>query len=181
MRKINLVALLLVFVHVASAQDTFKNNGYNLKSYCDPTECIYFKFHNTMSYPLESDDPDWKMANVEVAVKQSGSYIVTGDLGIIGKDMGAKLNFELQLFDANDQLIFVEQTGLFEFYSEPNQAEPMVFSGELDAEIAEKVDFIDFIVVKSEVLPYYELSSDCYGPCKNHQLNVSIKEFKKHK
>ncbi|SHJ62179.1 hypothetical protein SAMN04488028_101700 [Reichenbachiella agariperforans] len=179
MRTIFLLCLGLLTVGITYGQTDYENNGYNLKNYCEPGNCLYFKFNNDMNYPVGSTEVEWTMTNTEIAVKRAGSYLVTGDLAIIGKDMGAKLNFEVHFYDADDQLIFKKETGIFEFYSEPNRAEPIVFYGEFDSDIAEKVDFMDFIVISSEVLPYYELSSDCYGPCKDHQLNVSIKEFRK--
>lgn len=181
MRKINLLLAFAVVSQVALGQTSFENNGLNLKDYCEAGECIYFKFKNVMLHPMDSESPDWQLANMEVAVKRSGSYIVTGDMAVMGEEMGAKLNFKLTLFDGDDQVVFEKETGLFEFFSEPNKAEPIVFYGELDQEIAQKVDYMDFTVVESDVVPYYELSSDCYGPCKTYQLNASIKEFKKQK
>ncbi|PIB35149.1 hypothetical protein BFP72_06935 [Reichenbachiella sp. 5M10] len=165
----------------AFCQTSPQNNGYNLKEYCDPASCLYFKFTNAMEYPMAAEQKDWVMENGEFAVKRSGSYLITGDLAIHGEDMGARLNFEIEFYDANNQLIFSKESGVFEFHTEFDRAEPIVISGELDPAIAERVDFMDFLVVSSEVVPYYELDSDCYGPCKVHELNVGIKEFKKAK
>ncbi|UXP31354.1 hypothetical protein N6H18_13445 [Reichenbachiella agarivorans] len=178
MRRIIMTIAVLGIFSTAFCQTSRQNNGYNLKDYCDSESCLYFKFQNAMIHPAEGK-ADWEMSNVEVAVKKTGGYILTGDLAMSEKDRGARLNFEIQFFDKNDQLIYKEQSGVFEFFSEPHRAEPMVISGSLDEHISQQIDFLDFFLVSSEVVPYYELDSDCYGPCKSHELNVSIKEFKK--
>ena len=180
MRKVIVIALVMSIVNLGYSQSEKVDNGYNLKSYCDPVDCKYFKFENHIIYPQESG-ADWEMSNTEVAIKHSGTYLLTGDMYVHGEEMGARLQFEIDFFDANDEVIYTAQTSLLEYYSEPNYAEPIVINGDIPLEIAQNMSYINFLVVESQNVPYYELTTDCYGPCNNYQLNVSIKAFKKSK
>lgn len=156
------------------------NNGYNLESHCASDDCKYFKFENDILYP-QNEGTDWRMTNAEVALKKTGNYLLTGDLNVKGEEIGVRLRLEIEFFDANDEVIHAAQTDLIEYYSAPNYAEPIVISGVINSEIVSQMSYLSFLVIESENVPYYELSTDCYGPCNNYQLNASIKAFRKSK
>jgi hypothetical protein len=180
MKKAIILSFQIILFYSAIAQTEEVNNGYNLKDHCNPSDCKYFKFSRTILFPL-NDGTDWEMANAEIAIKDNGSYILTGDMDVKGEEMGAKLKFEIELYDANDIMIHKIETDEIEYYSDINYAEPIVLSGEMPSSIAKNMDFFNFLVVESKTLPYYELSTDCYGPCNNYQLTSSIKAFRKSK
>lgn len=180
MKKVMVLCLYVGMLSNGVCQTEKINNGYNLKAHCDPSNCKYFKFTNNLLYP-QGEGTDWEMANSEIAVKNTGSYLLTGDLHVKGEEMGARLKFEIEFYDANDEIIYTTQSDLIEYYAEPEYAEPIVVNGEIPADIAKKMDFLNFLIVESETVPYYELATDCYGPCNNYQLNASIKAFKKSK
>ncbi|MEP2023829.1 MAG: hypothetical protein ABJH98_13965 [Reichenbachiella sp.] len=180
MKKLFIFCIGLCLCRIGICQVEKINNGYNLKEHCDPSNCKYFKFTNNVSFP-QGEGTDWEMANSEIAVKNTGFYLLTGDMYVKGEEMGARLKFEIELFNSSDEIIFTTQTDLIEYYSEPGFAEPIVLSGKIPADIAKEMDFLNFMVIESETVPYYELATDCYGPCNNYQLNASIKALKKSK
>lgn len=180
MKKWLALSASLLILHAGVCQTEKINNGYNLKEHCNPSDCKYFKFNNNILFP-QGEGTDWEMANAEIAVKHTGSYILTGDMYVKGEEMGAQLKFEIEFYDADNQLIHTVQTETIEYYSAPDYAEPIVVSGAISSELAQRMDFLDFLIIESKTLPYYELVTDCYGPCNNYQLNASIKAFKKSK
>lgn len=180
MKNVLVFCLGIVLSGGVMAQNEKINNGYNLQSYCDPSDCKYFKFNNNIGYP-QGKFTDWEMLNAEIAVKNSGSFLLTGDMNIKGVELGVKLSLEIDIYNENDDIIHTAHTSLLEYYSEPNYAEPIVVEGSIPAPIADEMAYLDFLVVNSEIVPYYELTTNCYGPCNNYQLKTSIKAFKKSK
>ena len=178
MKKILSFCLFLAVFEEAACQSEKINNGYNLESYCSLPDCKYFKFNNNIGFP-QGKATDWEMLYSEIAVKHTGSYLLTGDMDIKKEEMGVKLTLDIEFFNANDYLIHTAQTSLLEFYSELNYAEPIVVKGQIPKDIVEQMAYLNFLVVESKTVPYYELSTNCYGPCNNYQLNESIKVFKK--
>ncbi|MEP5366057.1 MAG: hypothetical protein ABJQ37_19565 [Reichenbachiella sp.] len=181
MKKVVALGLcVFAMLEVAFSQSEKINNGYNLESYCSLPDCKYFKFNNNIGFP-QGKMTDWEMMHAEIAVKNTGSYLLTGDMDIKKEEMGVRLTLDIEFFNAGDDLIHTAQTALLEYYSEPNYAEPIVVKGEIPQDVIEQMAYLNFLVVESETVPYYELATNCYGPCNNYQLNASIKAFKKSK
>lgn len=180
MKQILSFCLLLAIFEEAACQSEKINNGYNLESYCRLPDCKYFKFNNNIGFP-QGKGTDWEMLNPEIAIKNTGSYLLTGDMNIKEEEMGVRLVLEIEFFNAKDEMIYTAESNLMEYYSEPDYAEPIVVKGEIPNDIALNMSYLNFLVVGSEKVPYYELSTNCYGPCNNYQLNASIKAFKKSK
>ncbi|UXP31355.1 hypothetical protein N6H18_13450 [Reichenbachiella agarivorans] len=178
--KVKILCLATFLFAGITCYAQYKDNGINLASICTPPNCIYSALRNSVEHPFDST-PQWTMNHVEFAFKNTGNYLVTGDLAIIGEELGAVINIEIDFFDESDQLVTSVNTGKFEFYAELGNAEPVVISGEITDELAAKVSFVNMKVLSSKLVPYYEITSDCYNPCKENLLNESIKEFKKSK
>lgn len=180
MKKVFAICLYLGSMNFGVCQTEKIDNGYNLESYCSLPECKYFKFDNDILFP-QGEGTDWRMTNAEVAFKNTGSFLLTGDVDVEGDEMGVRLRLEIEFFDAKDNIIHTVSTDLIEYYSDPNYAEPIVINGSAPLEVAQMMSYLSFVVLESENVPYYELETDCYGPCNNFQLNASIKAFRKSK
>ncbi|MGL1887831.1 MAG: hypothetical protein OCD76_15050 [Reichenbachiella sp.] len=180
MKVIKLTAILCLVIFTVKGQPEYKHNGINLAPYCQSESCVYSALENPIVH-VEDEVEHWKMYNVEFAAKRSGDYLITGDLAVSGQELGAKIVVNVYFYDENDVVLKEIQSGLIEFYSEPGHAEPFYVSGKLNKAIGPKVAFINIDISSSEVIPYYEISSDCYVACKEHRLNEAIKVFKKAK
>lgn len=178
MKKVIALCLLLGIFRNGMCQTEKIDNGFNFEDLCKAPSCKYFKFENDILFP-QNEGTDWVLTNVEVAFKKSGTYLLTGDMDVKGDEVGVIFQLEVEFFNKSDQIIHVEQTVFIEHYSEPNYAEPMVIRGSIPNEIASQVEYLSFLVIESENVPYYELTTDCYGPCNNFQLSSSMKAFRK--
>lgn len=161
------------------AQD-FTDNGKNLDAVCPTESCVHIMFTGTIYFPFE-EDKQWEIRNMEIATKKSGHFLGTGDLYVYGKDTAAILSLDLVFYADDDSEVYRESIKDFEFYNEPAYAEPITFQGKMDSEIGERVRFVDVEIKDSKRLPYYEIDSDCYHACKEHELKEAMKEFKKAK
>lgn len=162
------------------AQDITDNGKNNLQSLCSPESCVYITFTSTIYFPFQ-EDKEWEIRNMEIATKKNGNFLATGDLYVHGIDTAAVLALELVFISADDKEIYRHVIPEFEFYNEPGSAEPIVFSGKMDENLATAVSYVDVDINNSRRLPYYEISSDCYHACKEHKLKEAMKEFKKAK
>ena len=180
MKVLKLTVLLCLAFFTVRGQSDYKSNGLNLEPYCQPGVCIYSAVSNPIIH-IEDGIEHWKMYAVELAAKKTGDYLITGDLSISGEELGAKIDVSIIFYDENDQVLKEVASGVFEFYSELGHAEPFYVSGKLDSKIGKQIAFISIDINSSVVLPYYDISSDCYVACKEHRLNEAIKSFKKAK
>ncbi|MEO9964746.1 MAG: hypothetical protein ABJF11_03090 [Reichenbachiella sp.] len=162
------------------AQDITDNGPANLQSLCTAESCVYITFSSTIYFPFP-EDKEWEIRNMEIATKNSGDFLATGDLYVHGIDTAAILNLELVFISSEDKELFRYTIPEFEFYNEPTTAEPIVISGKMDAGLALAVSYVDVDINNSRRLPYYEISSDCYLACKEHKLKEAMKAFKKAK
>lgn len=163
------------------AQQEIKDNGKNLQTVCSPESCSHIVFTSSIFFPFNDETKEWEIRNMEVAIKKNGNFISTGDLYVYGVDTAAILTLELVFLSEDDTELYKYPIPTFEFYNEQGTAEPIIVSGKMDAETAQAVSYIDLDVHASERLPYYEISSDCYHACKEHQLKEAMKAFKKAK
>lgn len=160
------------------AQDIKDNGNGNIQSLCPPESCIYITFRSTIFFPFE-EDKEWEIRNMEVATKKNGNFLATGDLYVYGVDTAAVLALELVFISEADEELYRYKVPEFEFYNEPGTAEPIVISGKMEEGLAVSVGYVDVDIKNSKRLPYYEISSDCYHACKEHQLKEAMKAFKK--
>jgi len=179
MKKVLVVVSCLISNLCFSQGKDVDHNGLNIEDVCT-TNCFYSIVDNSFIYEEDSVE-HWHMFNAEIALKSSGHYIATADIMMSGFELGAKLNFKLLFYNEFDKLIKEVESGEFEFYAEAGHAEPFIFSGQISDYLAKKVKYEYLEVVSSELVPYYEISSDCYVACKNHKLNEALKAFKKAK
>lgn len=161
------------------AQD-IADNGKNLQALCPTESCIYITFTSTIYFPFE-EDKQWEIRNMEIATKKNGNFLASGDLYIHGEDTAAALMLEVVFIDANDEEVYRYAIPEFEFYNEPGSAEPFAFGGKMEESISQQVSYVDVEIKGSRMMPYYEIESDCYHACKEHQLKEAMKAFKKAK
>ncbi|UXX78171.1 hypothetical protein N7E81_12455 [Reichenbachiella carrageenanivorans] len=161
------------------AQD-ISDNGKNLHDICPAETCTYITFTSTIYFPFE-EDKQWEIRNMEIATKKSGHFMATGDLYVHGLDTGAALSLELVFISEDDKELYRQIIPEFEFYNEPTGAEPFFMIGQMDEELASVVSYVDVDINGSRRMPYYEIASDCYHACKEHQLNEALKTFRKAK
>ncbi|MEO9804537.1 MAG: hypothetical protein ABJF04_14880 [Reichenbachiella sp.] len=162
------------------AQEFTDNGKNNLQSLCPTESCVYITFTSTIYFPFE-EDKEWEIRNMEVATKNTGHFLATGDLYIHGIDTAAVISIDLVFISDDDQEIYRHSIPAFEFYNEPAAAEPIVVSGQMDKGLAVAISYVDIDITSSKRLPYYEISSDCYHACKEHKLKEAMKAFKKAK
>lgn len=173
-----LLGIFCLIYNMSFGQDDLEHNGLDLENICPSESCLYSSVKNPIIYE-EDGIEHWKLLNVEMVLKKTGHFIVTGDLSTSGEELAAILNFKILFYGDFDELIREVESGEFEFYSEPGIAEPFVFRGQLTKHMAEKISYLYFEVVSSKTVPYYEISSDCYVACKNHKLKEAKKAFRK--
>lgn len=161
------------------AQD-FTDNGKNLDVVCPSESCIHISFNSTIYFPFQ-EDKVWEIRNMEVATKKNGAFLGTGDLYVYGKDTAAILSLDLVFYAEDDSELYRMSKSDFEFFNEPASAEPIVFAGKMEPELGERVRYVDVEIKDSKRLPYYEITSDCYHACKEHELREAMKDFKKSK
>lgn len=156
------------------------NNGLNLEDLCEWPECLYANFPGQVTYPDDTIEAAsrWMMANFELALKESGYFLLTGDFYSTQDDQGAVFDLEIQFYDYKEEKLGIISTGDQHFYSEPGYAEPFLFEGRVNEDWYDQIDFFGMKILKSEILPYYEIESSCYLPCKNQALRVKLKDFK---
>lgn len=158
----------------------FENNGYNLENSCSDESCTYIQWGKPIYFPM-SDDRQWFIDNLEFAIKDNGYFLITGDMHVYGQDSAAIVSIDFSFIDEQDKDITVHKTGQFEFFNEPGNAEPIVFSGKMEPDQAKAVQYLDIRFDHSEIIAYYNIHSSCFLPCKNHKLKEEIKAFKKAK
>ncbi|PIB35150.1 hypothetical protein BFP72_06940 [Reichenbachiella sp. 5M10] len=185
MKEILIGLSILTCFHFSSFSQTHQpslpeNNGLNLEGVCSLPQCLYAAIPGAIQYP-EDSSVQWAMNNVEVALKSNGKYLITSDFSVIGEELGAIVNLELQFYDYENQLIQTLSSGELQLYAEQGYAEPFVWTGDLGEETGQRTDYFALKVTRSEIVPYYELNNNCYLPCKNEELKTRIKEFKKSK
>ena len=164
--------------HSLLAQDDFEDNGNNLQAVCPPETCQYMAFTEPIYFPY-SEDKEWEIRNMELAIKKGGNFLSTGDLYVYGEDTAVIMKLEMIFFSPEGDKLFSFSVPEIEFYNEKSHAEPIVFSGKLEGTMTELVNYFDVKIKASQRLPYYEISEDCYLPCKEHKLKEAIKAFKK--
>ena len=178
MKKLIVIPFLLLFSYVQSQEkDKLESNGFNLQSICT-TGCNYISFNETIYFPYDYDK-QWQIDNLEFALKETGDFLVSGDLNIVGKDSAAILQLEFLFFDKDGETIHVFKPEKFEFFNDFGVAEPIIFSGSIPKEIALETKFADVGIKASEIVPYFTISSNCFHPCKSHKLKEAMKVFKK--
>lgn len=161
------------------AQEKIESDGMNLAPIC-VAPCNYIAFQESIYFPFEYDK-EWQIDNMELALKESGEFLIVGDLFIVGEDTAAVLDLEFLFFDKDLKTVYKHKPGKFEFFNEPNYAEPIVFTGQIPQEISAKIKYLDVGIESSERVPYYSISSNCFQPCKNLLLSDAMKAFKKKK
>ena len=176
MKRLIIVPILLL-VLIVNGQEKLKSNGFNLESLC-PKPCNYTPFIDIIYFPFDYDK-EWQIENLEIAIKPSGDFLITGDLNIVGKDTAAILQLEFPFYDENSQNIHIYKPDKFEFFNDLGHAEPIVFFGKIPAVIAASIKFANVEISSSERVPYYTISSNCFHPCKSHKLKEAMKAFKK--
>ncbi len=176
------ILLPLLFVaSLCSAQEKPSSNGFNLANLCNnPQICTYMAFQESIVFPYE-EDKEWQIDNLEVAIKTSGNFLITGDLFILGQDTAVILQIEFLFFDEDNQTIYTYKPDKFEFFNDPNSAEPIMFSGIVPDEVIGRIKYLDVGIKSSERVPYFEISSNCFQPCKALKLKDEMKAFKKKK
>ncbi len=181
MKKRIITSFFIAIMSVgAMAQESLNSNGFNLQELCPPEKCKYISWSTPTYFPFE-EDKEWQINNLEIGIKKSGKMLVTGDMNIIGEDTAAVVQLEFVFVDANDQDLTSFKTEKFEFFNEPGNAEPIVFSGEISADVSSQVAYVLTEIRYSERVPYYEISSSCFLPCKSVKLKDELKAFKKAK
>lgn len=178
MKKLFVLPLLLLFSYAqAQEKDELESNGFNLQSLC-ATNCNYIFFKEIVYFPYDYDK-EWQINNLEFALKDTGDFLISGDLSIVGKDSAAILELEFLFFDKDANTIHTFKPEKFEFFNDLDVAEPIVFSGKIPKEIALETKFADVGIKASEIVPYFTISSNCFRPCKSHKLKEAMKIFKK--
>jgi len=182
MRKILFIILLTSSIAYQNhAQEKINSDGFNLKDLCDdPKKCSYLQFLDIVYFPYEYDK-EWQIENLEVAIKNTGDFLITGDLYIVGQDTAAVLQLDILFFDKDSKTVYTYKADKFEFFNDPYQAEPIVFSGKLPEEIKGIAKFADVGINFSERVPYYTIASNCFHACKSLKLKEKMKVFKKKK
>ena len=181
MRKIVLTSIISAIITLnLAAQDSFNDNGYNLKALCPPEKCKYIAWKEPTYFPFK-EDKEWQINNMEIAIKSGGSIIMTGDMTVHGEEMAAIAQLEFVFVDDNDEDITSFKTEVFEFFNEPGNAEPIVFTGQIEEEVSKKVAYVLVEIREAKRVPYYEISSSCFLACKNIKLKDAMKAFKKGK
>lgn len=177
MKKITLIFSAIIFTcRFGMIQEQPESNGFNLDRYCGEP-CRYITYQ-TYYFPYEHNK-EWEIYNMEIAIKESGDFLITGDLNVLGSDNAITLELTFLFIDESNQIIHTTNSKRFEFFSESGQADPFVFTGNVSEEIAAKMHTVDFGVEFYERVPYYTISSNCFRPCKNLELKESIKTFRK--
>ncbi len=181
MKGINLMCCLMLLFAGLRAQDTLNHNGYNLEPYCEGEACLYVIGGFPIHYPNLSH-VEWVMENFEMALKKSnGQLIMTADLHVAGVDSAAVIELEFLFVNGDDETIFRFKSGKFEFFNDHNYAEPIVFSTRLPPSVAEQVSTVDVEIRHTDIIPYFQVQSNCFLPCKELRLKEAIKKFKKAK
>lgn len=180
--KIQIItSFLIAIVSMGSfAQEALKDNGFNIQELCPPEKCRYISWDTPTYFPFE-DDKEWQINNLEIGIKKSGKMLISGDMNIVGEDTAAIVQLEFVFVDANDKNLASFKTDKFEFFNESGNAEPIVFSGEVPADVSSQVSYVLTEIRHSQRVPYYEISSSCFLPCKNFRLKEELKAFKKAK
>ena len=180
-RKLLLSAVVIVFIPLYSfSQETYNNNGLNLESYCQGTYCKHIYYFSPIHYPNVLNI-DWQIENFEIAIKKNGHFLATGDMHITGADAGAIVQLEFLFVDIENRNLHRHMSEKFEFFNDPDHAEPVVFRGQIPEGIFPEVNIVDVEVRFSKLTPSYELSTSCYLPCKEVALKDAIKAFRKSK
>jgi len=162
------------------AQTDIQSNGLNLESVCSDESCTYINWEKRIYFPTQ-EEAQWFIDNLEFAIKKNGNYLITGDLYIYGQDSAAIISLNFIFIDASDQDVYMHKTGQFEFFNEPANAEPIVFSGVMPPEAATSINYLNIRFEHSEIIAYYNIHSSCFLPCKNNKLKEAMKAFKKSK
>lgn len=181
MKLISLGLLLLLLTQNCPAQENLQENGFNLERYCPVESCTYFSFERVLTFPFDNEG-EWQLHNFEVAInKNSGKLLINSDIHVPYDDFGLFFELEINFVSADDKDLLILHTEKTEFFNEPGQAEPFVYSTKVDKSIAESIMYVNVYAKSSHRLPYYELSSSCYLPCKEAELKAAIQNFKKAK
>ena len=172
--------LTLLSISAIAQDDKIPSNGHNLQAYCSTEACKYLNFEHTIYYPSK-ENREWEMQNMELSTNRNGGFIATGDLYVYGVDTAAVISYDIIFYSASDELLYTHQVVDFEFYNEGEWTDPMFTLGKMDVELARQVDYFNIDITASRRVPYYEISSDCYSACKDHEFSEAIKTFKKTK
>lgn len=178
--KKGLFTIVICLIGFTTFAQDITDNGKNLQELCPVESCTYITFTSTIYFPFE-EDKQWEIRNMEIATKKNGNFLATGDLYIHGVDTAGALKLELVFISEDDKEIYRYPIPEFEFYNEPAGAEPFIAAGKMDESIASQVGYVDLDIKGSRLMPYYEIDSDCYHACKEHQLKEAKKAFKKAK
>ncbi|MEQ6118386.1 hypothetical protein [Reichenbachiella sp. MALMAid0571] len=182
MKLIYLLSYLGLFCisYFSYGQKNLNNNGFNLTSLCSGESCKYISYSTPMHYP-NANQIDWLMENFELVVKENGFFLASGDLHVTGVDMAAKIQLEFLFVDESNNNIFRFETDKFEFFNEPDYSEPISFTSQIPEELVSAISNVDVEIRYSEKIPYYQVNSNCFLPCKELKLKDAVKAFKKAK
>ncbi|MCV9386167.1 hypothetical protein [Reichenbachiella ulvae] len=102
MKKIFLFIVLWAAIADIRAQNPPPdNNGLNLEDLCEWPECLYANFPIQVSFPDDSvlAESRWRMANLEMALKDNGYFLLTGDFYVTQEELGAVFELEIMLYN----------------------------------------------------------------------------------
>lgn len=162
------------------AQDSLITNGFNLETYCSGEDCKYVTYSFPVHYPNVSHT-QLILENFEIAIKENGYFLATGDLHVTGQDSAGIIQLELLFFSGSNEKLFSYKTDKFEFFNDADHAEPVMIAAEIPEELFPQVQLVDVEIRHSKKIPYYQVASNCFLPCKEVALKEAIKAFKKAK
>lgn len=165
---------------VSYGQENLISNGFNLTTYCSGEDCKYVTYSFPVHYPNVTHT-QLILENFEIGIKENGYFLATGDLHVTGQDSAGIIQMELLFFNQANEKLFSYKTDKFEFFNDADHAEPVMIAAELPEELFSQVQLVDLEIRYSKKIPYYQVASNCFLPCKELALKEALKAFRKAK